>query len=362
MKRKKVQYITALCFVASFLVPQGAVLAHSHQDSNQDRLQAMPESISQARNANRDSGATDSSENEGAEDGQSDNSGLTPGQVKSRLQEQQDIFKRRREAQDRYDRRQNTEKAIENGDTVPARVEEQADGTFRVVVPEGAIDQAVGNEDELSGVEAKRQRAKERRRRFLRPEFEAQADGATLEGTAEQVQKFFGDSGNNLEGFTRLPEEKRAKLKEIMENTASELRALVEELKSTTDPDRKEELRAEIRAFLESKREARKRVIEESITLPEPPSLKPVTEISERMEKLSDRLAEFGADTTDFEANLSELTDSIAAASDLAETLKEEPSIESVTALRDQLGKIKTLREQMRNQIQSLITEIKSNS
>jgi len=177
----------------------------------------------------------------------------------------------------------------------------------------------------------------------------------TLTATADKARIFISESAENLEVFQSLNSDNRKEIQEVTKQLSSDLDGLIAELKSTSDPEKSEQLRGEIRDLIKTKQVERRQLVTESISTRSLPSLSPMTDLVSRVSETADRLAKGGLDTSELTASISNFERALETAQEMVDQAEAAPSLEALSQVREQFKALKSLREGIRNQLESLL-------
>ncbi len=201
------------------------------------------------------------------------------------------------------------------------------------------------------------EKIRSRRVRFNRPNTNTIKSKKTSEA-AQEIRSFILESGKNFEKFERIPPALQENFQELAKQNAEDIQSIIEKIRSTEDPVEKAAFKEELRTYLKEQKEARKKLIEEEIQLPNIPEMLKPEKVKAQLDNISAALAEAGVETILFTERAKSFVDALTVAEQAANELKKNRSFETIRELRDALKTVQNEKEELRNLMTSLIAEI----
>ncbi|MBI2415148.1 MAG: hypothetical protein HYV33_00605 [Candidatus Kerfeldbacteria bacterium] len=182
----------------------------------------------------------------------------------------------------------------------------------------------------------------------------------TLNDGINQHEQIIQQRIQRLQNFNRIPEAKRAEVLADFETELAWLQTMRERLTAANSEADAQSIRQEIIEHVRTKREQRQQLITEQITLPTYQSNDRAEQIIGHFNVIIQHLDDAGVDISELQTTLADYQLASQQLKQQQDALLQDKTIDHLRAVRDQLQTVQGLGQQLRNQIQSIVMQLKS--
>lgn len=178
-----------------------------------------------------------------------------------------------------------------------------------------------------------------------------------LPDAVERYQEMLKARQEKLSQSKFLPEDTKKNLQANFQAETSWLQDKAAELAATDNIEERKAIQEEIRAHIQNQREERRQLIEKNLTAPSGDGLQKAEIVSSKFNTIVDTFTKAGIDTAELEQIASNYSNAVQEANTIQGRLEEQPTIEDIKAMREQIAKIRQLASDLRNQVQTILSQ-----